>query len=104
MLTQAFARTFGIDTVTSRCSNNYGPLQDGEKLIPHFINKLIHKQKVPLYGDGANIRDRLHVHDHCRAIWTIFHNAPSGSIYNVGGNNELSNKQITHILLDAFGF
>jgi len=104
MLTQAFSRTFGIDTVTSRCSNNYGPLQDNEKLIPHFINKLIHGEKVPLYGDGANIRDRLHVHDHCHAIWTIFHNAQNGGIYNVGGNNELSNKEITHILLDSFGF
>lgn len=103
MLTQAFGRTYGIDVVISRCSNNYGPLQDSEKLIPHFIHKLLHKQKVPLYGDGWNIRDRLHVSDHCKAVWTIFSDAKSWSIYNVGGNNELTNKQITYILLDQFG-
>ena len=83
MLTQAFGRTYGIDVVISRCSNNYGPRQDTEKLIPHFIDRLIHTQKVPLYGDGANIRDWLHVSDHCDAIWTIFTKAMSGSIYNV---------------------
>ncbi len=103
MLTQAFGRTYGLDVVISRCSNNYGPLQDNEKLIPHFIHKLLHKQKVPLYGDGGNIRDRLHVSDHCKAVWTIFSDAKSWSIYNVGGNNELTNKQITYILLDQFG-
>lgn len=103
MLTQAFGRTYGIDVVISRCSNNYGPLQDNEKLIPHFIHKLLHQQKVPLYGDWWNIRDRLHVSDHCQAVWTIFSHATSWSIYNVGGNNELSNKQITTILLDQFG-
>ena len=102
MLTQAFHRTYGIDIVISRCSNNYGPRQDSEKLIPHFIKKLLQKQKVPLYGDGGNIRDRLHVDDHCDAIWTIFTHAASGSIYNVGANNELTNKQITSILVDSF--
>lgn len=103
MLTQSFGRTYGLDVVISRCSNNYGPLQDSEKLIPHFIHKLIQKQKVPLYGDGWNIRDWLHVSDHCQAVRTIFSQAQSWSIYNVGGNNELSNKQITHILLNQFG-
>jgi dTDP-glucose 4,6-dehydratase len=104
MLTQAFGRTYGIDVVISRCSNNYGPRQDTEKLIPHFIDRLMHDQKVPLYGDGANIRDWLHVSDHCDAIWTIFTKAMSGSIYNVWGNNEMTNKQITSILLDNFWY
>ncbi len=104
MLTQVFGRTYGIDIVISRCSNNYGPRQDTEKLIPHFIDRLMHAQKVPLYGDGANIRDWLHVSDHCDAIWTIFTKAMSGSIYNVWGNNELTNKQISSILLDSFWY
>lgn len=104
MLTQAFHRTYGIDVVVSRCSNNYGPRQDTEKLIPCFITKLSQKQKVPLYGDGGNIRDWLHVDDHCDAVWTIFTRAVSGSIYNVGGNNELSNKYIASLLLHSFWY
>ncbi len=104
MLTQSFHRTYGINAVVSRCSNNYGPRQDVEKLIPHFISKLSQKQKVPLYGDGGNIRDWLHVDDHCDAIWTIFTRAVPGSIYNIWGNNELTNKQITYLLLDAFEY
>lgn len=104
MLTQAFGRTYGFDVVISRCSNNYGPRQDTEKLIPNFIEKLSQKQKVPLYGDGGNIRDRLHVADHCDAVWTIFNHASTWSIYNVWGNNELTNKQITDILLSYFAY
>ncbi len=100
MLTQAFGRTYGIDIVISRCSNNYGPKQDHEKLIPHFVSRLLQGKKVPLYGDGGNIRDWLHVTDHCHAVWTIFTKATPGSIYNVWGNNEMTNKNITNILLN----
>ena len=102
MLTQAYARTYGVDVVTTRCSNNYGPYQDIEKLIPLFIHKLMHNDHVPLYGDGKNVRDRLYVEDHCDAIWEVFTKGKSWEVYNVGGNNEYSNRAITDILLAAF--
>lgn len=104
MLVQAFGRTYGMDIVISRCSNNYGPRQANEKLIPHFIDRLLHQEKVPLYGDGNNIRDWLHVDDHCHAVWTIFTRANSGAIYNVGGNNERSNAAIAEIILSTLGY
>jgi dTDP-glucose 4,6-dehydratase len=103
MLVQAFHRTYGIDTTTSRCSNNYGPCQHREKLIPRFITQLMNNAKVPLYGDGMNIRDRIHVTDHNEGVWTIFSQAKSESIYNLGWLNEISNKEITYKLLEAFG-
>lgn len=103
MLVQAFHRTYGINTTTSRCSNNYGPRQHREKLIPRFIHQLMQNQKVPLYGDGMNIRDWIHVQDHNEGVWTIFTQAENGSVYNLGGNNEISNKDITYRLLEAFG-
>ncbi|HBB03986.1 TPA: hypothetical protein DCZ39_03765 [Patescibacteria group bacterium] len=77
MLVKAYGRTFGIDYVISRCSNNYGPNQDNEKLIPHFIDLLRNNKVVPVYGDGLNIRDRLYVQDHCDAIREIFTQAKS---------------------------
>jgi dTDP-glucose 4,6-dehydratase len=72
MLVHAYHRTYGVDTTVTRCSNNYGPYHDREKLIPNFIYRLMHGQSVPVYGDGTNIRDRLYVEDHCDAIWTVF--------------------------------
>lgn len=103
MLVQAFHRTYGLNTTTSRCSNNYGPRQHNEKLIPRFIGQLANNQKVPLYGDGANVRDRIHVDDHNEGVWAVFTKANAGDIYNLGGMNELSNKTITYLLLEAFG-
>lgn len=103
MLAQAFHRTYGLDVTISRCSNNYGPRQHKEKLIPRFISQLSQNQKVPLYGDGMNVRDRIHVDDHNDGVWTIFTQAKPWSIYNLGGMNELSNKTITYLLLKAFG-
>lgn len=102
LLVKAYGRTFGIDYVISRCSNNYGRNQDKEKLIPHFISLLKQNHPVTVYGDGSNIRDRLFVEDHCDAIWKIFNHAKAGSIYNIGGNNEYTNLEITKILLDLF--
>lgn len=102
MLVQAFHRTYWTNTSTSRCSNNYGPRQHKEKLIPHFIHKLLQNQKVPLYGDGLNIRDRIHVNDHNEGVWSIFTKWESWCIYNLWGNNELSNKELTYLLLQAF--
>lgn len=99
MLVKAYGRTFNIDYTITRCSNNYGPNQDNEKLIPHFIDLLKNDKPVTVYGDGSNIRDRLFVEDHCDAIWRVFTKAQSGSTYNIWGNNEYSNLEITKILL-----
>jgi dTDP-glucose 4,6-dehydratase len=101
MLVQAYHRTYGIDTTTSRCSNNYWPRQHKEKLIPRFITQLMDNKHVPLYWDGLNIRDRIHVDDHNAGVRTIFTQAKSGSIYNLWGLNEISNKEITYRLLAA---
>lgn len=84
MLVHAYVRTFGIDAVTTRCSNNYGPNQDSEKLIPRFISLLRQDESVPVYGDGSNIRDWLFVEDHCEAIWEVFTRAKTDSVYNIG--------------------
>jgi dTDP-glucose 4,6-dehydratase len=103
MLTQAYGRTFGIDYTITRCSNNYGANQNLISLIPLFISKIQKDEPVPLYGDGSNIRDWLYVEDHCDAIWEVFTRAKKSSIYNVGGNNEYTNLEITRILLEAMG-
>ncbi len=103
MLVKAYGRTFKIDYTITRCSNNYGPNQDNEKLIPHFIDLLKNDKPVTVYGDWSNIRDRLFVEDHCDAIWEVFTKAQSGSTYNIWGNNEYSNLEITKILLKEMG-
>ncbi|MBC7472603.1 MAG: dTDP-glucose 4,6-dehydratase [candidate division SR1 bacterium] len=102
-LVNAYHQTFALNTTLSRCSNNYGPYQDTTKLIPKFISLLTSERKVPLYKDGKNVRDWLFVKDHIEAIWCIFSKAKSSSIYNIGGNNEKSNSEITQILLENFG-
>jgi len=99
MLVKAYWRTFNIDFTITRCSNNYGPNQDDEKLIPHFIHLLQEDKQVTVYWDGSNIRDWLFVEDHCDAIWEVFNRAESWSIYNIWWNNEYSNLEITKILL-----
>lgn len=101
ILVQAYGRTYGIDYTITRCSNNYGAHQNTISLIPLFIAKIRNNEKVPLYGDGSNIRDWLYVEDHCDAIWEVFTRARRWSLYNVGGNNEYSNLEITKILLHA---
>lgn len=101
ILTQAYGRTYGLNYTITRCSNNYGANQNLISLIPLFISKIDKNEQVPLYGDGSNIRDWLYVEDHCDAIWEVFTRAENGSIYNVGGNNEYTNLEITRILLSA---
>ncbi len=101
LLVKAYWRTFWTDYTITRCSNNYGPNQDSEKLIPHFISLLKEDKPVTVYGDGSNIRDWLFVEDHCDAIWEVFTKAESKSIYNIGGNNEYTNLEITKIILKA---
>jgi len=103
MLVRAYFETYGLPVVTTRCSNNYGPYQFPEKLIPLIINNLLNNKKVPVYGDGLNVRDWLYVYDHCSAIDAVLHKGHEGEVYNVGGNNEKTNMEITKILIDAMG-
>ena len=93
-LVRAYCHTFGMNVTTSNCSNNYGPKQHHEKLIPHIIEKALAEEPLPVYGNGANIRDWLYVLDHCRAIDLIYHQGRAGETYNVGGRNERSNIEI----------
>ena len=99
LIVKAYWRTFNIDFVITRCSNNYWPNQDNEKLIPHFIELLQKNKKVPVYWDWSNIRDWLFVEDHCDAIWEVFQKAKKWKIYNIWWNNEYSNLEITKIIL-----
>ncbi|GAB1401131.1 dTDP-glucose 4,6-dehydratase [Elusimicrobiota bacterium] len=103
LLVMAYHRTFGIDVNITRCSNNYGPYQFPEKLIPLFITNAMENKQVPLYGDGLNVRDWLFVEDHCSAIDTVLHKAKPGKIYNIGGNNEKTNRYITDTVLKHLG-
>lgn len=103
LIVRAFHRTHGLDTVTTRCSNNYGPHQFPEKIIPLFVTNLIDGLTVPLYGDGQNVRDWLHVDDHCRGIALALTKGRSGEIYNIGGGTELTNRELTELLVEATG-
>jgi dTDP-glucose 4,6-dehydratase len=103
LLARAYHRTHGMDVVITRCSNNYGPYHFPEKLIPLFITNLIEGKKVPLYGNGKNVRDWLHVDDHCRGIHAALMKGKSGEVYNIGGGRELTNLEITHLILEAMG-
>ncbi|MFZ0767927.1 MAG: dTDP-glucose 4,6-dehydratase [Acidimicrobiales bacterium] len=99
----AYQRTYGLNVMVTRCSNNYGPRQFPEKLIPLFVTNLFDGLKVPLYGDGLNIRDWLFVDDHCRGILRVLEAGRAGEIYNIGGGTELTNVEITHLLLELCG-
>ena len=101
LLARAYARTYGMNISVTRCSNNYGPYQFPEKVIPLFVTNLIDGKKVPLYGDGLNIRDWLHVDDHCRGIQVVLEHGAPGEYYNIGGGRELTNKELTGLLLEA---
>lgn len=103
LLVLAYHRTYGLPVTISRCSNNYGPYQFPEKLIPLMIQKARRNEKLPVYGDGKNVRDWLHVSDHCKAIDLIVRNGRDGEIYNVGGHNERSNLQVVETILKALG-
>jgi dTDP-glucose 4,6-dehydratase len=104
LLARAYHRTHGLDVVITRCSNNYGTHHFPEKLIPLFITNLLEGKKVPVYGKGLNIRDWLHVDDHCDGIDQVLANGKSGDIYNIGGGRELTNLEITQLILDEMGF
>jgi dTDP-glucose 4,6-dehydratase len=104
LLALAFHRTHAMDVVVTRCSNNYGYYQFPEKVIPLFVTNLLDGRRVPLYGDGGNIRDWLHVSDHCRGIHLALSQGRSGEVYNIGGGTELTNKELTGLLLESCGY
>jgi dTDP-glucose 4,6-dehydratase len=100
LLVRAYHETFGMPTLNTRCSNNYGPYHFPEKLIPLMIHNIINKKPLPVYGDGLNVRDWLHVHDHAVAIEVVLKTAAPGSVYNIGGNNEWKNIDIVNLVCD----
>jgi len=99
----AYHRTYGLSVMVTRCSNNYGPRQFPEKVIPLFVTNLKDGHKVPLYGDGLNVRDWLHVDDHCRGVLLVLESGRAGEIYNIGGGTELTNRDLTDRLLALCG-
>jgi dTDP-glucose 4,6-dehydratase len=103
LLARSYHRTHGLDVITTRCSNNYGTHHFPEKLIPLFITNLLEGKKVTVYGNGLNIRDWVHVDDHCRGIYQVLMNGRSGQVYNIGGGRELTNLQITLLILEVMG-
>jgi dTDP-glucose 4,6-dehydratase len=103
LLARSYCKTHGLDVVITRCSNNYGTHHFPEKLIPLFVTNLIEGKKVPVYGTGKNVRDWLHVDDHCRGIYQVLIKGRSGEVYNIGGGRELTNNEITSLILNAMG-
>jgi dTDP-glucose 4,6-dehydratase len=103
LIARSYFKTHELDVVVTRCSNNYGPYHYPEKLIPLFITNLIEKKRIPIYGNGQNIRDWLHVNDHCDALSAVLLKAAPGSIYNIGGGEELTNLEITSKILSLVG-
>ena len=103
LIARSYFNTFGVDVRITRCSNNYGPNQYPEKIIPLFITNLIEGKKLPLYGDGSNYRDWLHVDDHCQGIYKVLTQGAPGETYNIGGGTELSNTELTRKILTLMG-
>ena len=103
LLSRSFFVTHGLNINVTRCSNNFGPFQDPEKLIPNFVTRLVRDQAVPVYGDGANVRDWLFVNDHCKGIYLVLTRGKPGEIYNIGGGKELTNLELTRIILKMMG-
>ncbi len=103
LLVMAYHRTYKMPVTISRCSNNYGPYQFPEKLIPLMISKVLAEQPLPVYGNGLNVRDWLYVEDHCKAIDLIIHNGKVGEVYNIGGHNEKANIDVVKLIIKALG-
>lgn len=99
LLVQAYAKTYGMDACITRCSNNYGPYQFPEKVIPLFVTNILRGKKIPIYGNGLNVRDWIHVNDHCRAISTVLESGKQG-VFNIGGDNELTNIELAGKIID----
>ena len=96
---RSYYHTYGVPTVITRCSNNYGPRQHSEKFIPLMITNAIKGEKLPIYGDGLNVRDWIHVDDHCRAVWLAYEKGTNGEVYNIGSDNEWSNGELVKKIL-----
>ena len=96
---RSYYHTYGVPAVITRCSNNYGPRQHTEKLIPLIITKAMNGEKLPIYGDGLNVRDWIHVNDHCRAVWLAYERGKNGEVYNIGSDNEWSNGELVRKIL-----
>jgi dTDP-glucose 4,6-dehydratase len=103
LLARSYARTYGLNVSITRCCNNYGPYQHPEKVIPLFITNLLDGRKVPLYGDGQNVRGWVHVDDHCRGIQLVLERGEPGRVYHINGDAELSNVELTRALLECSG-
>ena len=103
LLVMAYHRTFGLNMTITRCSNNYGPYQFPEKMIPLMINNARHDKALPVYGDGLNVRDWLHVYDHCVGIDLVMRNGRNGEVYNIGGHNERHNIDVVKTILSQLG-
>lgn len=103
MIVRAYHETFGMPVNITRCSNNYGPYQFPEKLIPLMIHNCLNGKELPIYGDGMQVRDWLHVSDHCSAIDTVLHEGKDGEVYNIGGNNEKANIEIVKLIIETLG-
>ncbi|RAS80682.1 dTDP-glucose 4,6-dehydratase [Priestia endophytica] len=103
MLVSAYYKTYGLNVNITRCSNNYGPYQFPEKLIPLMITNAMEGERLPVYGDGKNVRDWLHVRDHCMAIDLVIHKGVAGEVYNIGGHNEKTNNEIVHFIVEKLG-
>ena len=103
LLALAYHHTYGQEVVVTRCSNNYGPYQFPEKLIPVMILKALRDEKLPVYGDGLNVRDWIHVEDHCRAIFAVLLQGRSGEVYNIGGDGEMRNIDVVKLILERLG-
>jgi dTDP-glucose 4,6-dehydratase len=101
MLVRAYHHTYGLPTVITNCSNNYGPFQFPEKLIPVVIQSVLARKPIPVYGDGMNVRDWLYVRDHAEALWTVLQKGRLGETYNVGGHNEWANIRIVELICDT---
>ena len=102
MIVQSYYQTYGMNTVITNCSNNYGPKQHFEKLIPTIIRKALALDKIPIYGDGKNVRDWLYVLDHCKGIDLVYHKGKSGESYNIGGKNERKNLHIAKFICEIW--
>ena len=101
MLVRAYHHTYGLDTVITNCSNNYGPFQFPEKLIPVVLQSVLDRKPIPVYGDGMNVRDWLYVRDHAEALWTVLNQGRAGETYNIGGHNEWANIHIVQLICDT---
>jgi dTDP-glucose 4,6-dehydratase len=103
LMVRAYIKTYGIDAIVTRCSNNYGPYQFPEKLLPLMISNAMEDRELPIYGDGLNVRDWIYVEDHCRALNVILHRGKSGEIYNIGGASERTNLEVVRTVLEVLG-